>query len=157
MSSGSRPRRASTRWSTRSPTCRSLPEAADAVRRIHAADVRTGILTNASSATLGRVVARLDLPIDHALSVDAARTFKPHPRVYQLAVDATGLLAERIGFVTANGWDAAGAGAVGLRVAWLRPDPTAVLPAVGAPEPVIAAWPDVPGIFADAYRKTAQR
>ena len=110
-----------------------VPEAADTVRSIHAAGLRTGILTNASSATLGRVVARLDLPIDHALSVDAARTFKPHPRVYQLAVDATGLPAERIGFVTANGWDAAGAGAVGFRVAWLRPDPTAVLPAVGSP------------------------
>ena len=149
--------RASTRWSRAFADLPLVPEAADAVRRIHAADLRTGILTNASSATLGRVVARLDLPIDHALSVDAARTFKPHPRVYQLAVDATGLPAERIGFVTANGWDAAGAGAVGFRVAWLRPDPTAVLPAVGSPEPVIAAWPDVPGVFADAYRKTAQR
>lgn len=67
--------------------------------------------------------------------------------VYRLAVDATGLPPERIGFVTANGWDAAGAGAFGFRVAWLRTDPAAHLPAVGAPEPAIATWPEIPAIF----------
>ncbi len=86
-------------------------------------------------------------PMDHDLSVDAARRFKPHPSVYQLAVDATGLPRERIGFVTANGWDAAGAGAFGFRVAWLRPSPAASLPAVGAPEPIVATWHEVPGAF----------
>ena len=85
--------------------------------------------------------------MDHYLSVDAARRFKPHPSVYQLALDATGLTAKRIGFVTANGWDAAGAGAVGFRVAWLRPAPTASLPAVGAPEPILATWWEIVSIF----------
>ena len=68
--------------------------------------------------------------------------------VYQLAVEATGFGADRIGFVTANGWDAAGAGAFGLRVAWLRPDSNASLPAVGAPEPIVATWPQISAIFA---------
>ena len=85
--------------------------------------------------------------MDHYLSVDAAQRFKPHPSVYQLAVDATGLPADRIGFVTGNGWDAAGAGAFGFRVAWLRPDANASLPAVGAPEPIVATWPEIPTIF----------
>ena len=40
--------------------------------------------------------------MDHLLSVDRARRFKPHPSVYRLAVEATGLPAERIGFVTAQ-------------------------------------------------------
>ncbi|HET9345929.1 MAG TPA: haloacid dehalogenase type II [Candidatus Limnocylindrales bacterium] len=121
--------------------------AADAVGRLRAGGLVTGILTNASAATLGRVADRLDLPIDYRLSVDAVRRYKPHPSVYRLAVDATGLAAERIGFVTANGWDAAGASAFGFRVAWLRPTAAARLPAVGAPEPAIATWPEIAAVF----------
>jgi 2-haloacid dehalogenase len=124
--------------------------AAEAVRGLHAAGVVTGVLTNASRGALDEVAGRLDLDMDHLLSVDAARRFKPHPDVYQLACDATNLPAERIGFVTANGWDAAGAGAFGFRVAWLRPGPTASLPAVGAPAPMIATWRDLHEIFLPA-------
>ena len=126
-----------------------LPVVDDArlvVQELRAAGLVTGILTNASSAALARVSGRLT-PMDHYLSVDAARRFKPHPSVYQLAVDATGLPAQQIGFVTANGWDAAGAGAFGFRVAWLRPDANASLPAVGAPEPIVATWPEIKSIF----------
>jgi 2-haloacid dehalogenase len=124
-----------------------VPDAADAVSRLHAAGLTTGILTNASARTLEGVAARLDIPIDHRLSVDAVRRFKPHPGVYRLAVEATRVPPERIGFVTANGWDAAGAGAFGFRVAWLRADPAARLPAVGAPEPVIATWAEIAATF----------
>jgi 2-haloacid dehalogenase len=120
--------------------------ASNVVQDLRAAGTVTGILTNASTRALDRVSGRLP-PMDHYLSVDAARQFKPHPMVYQLAVDATGLAAKQIGFVTANGWDAAGAGAFGLRVAWLRPGPTASLPAVGAPEPIVATWPEIVTVF----------
>ena len=121
-----------------------------AVRALRGSGLATGILTNASERTLARAVETLDLAFDHLLSVDRAGRFKPHPSVYQLAVDAAGLPPERIGFVSANGWDAAGAGAFGFRVAWLRSDPTAVLPAVGAPEPVVATWAEIAGLFAGA-------
>jgi 2-haloacid dehalogenase len=121
--------------------------AGQAIGDLHAAGLATGILTNASERTLGRVAERLGLPFDHLLSVDAVRRFKPHPSVYQLAVDATGLPPDRIGFVSANGWDARGAAAFGLRVVWLRPGPFATLPAVGTTPPLEATWPDVPAIF----------
>jgi 2-haloacid dehalogenase len=120
--------------------------ARDVVQALRAAGLVTGILTNASSRALDRVSGRLP-QMDHYLSVNAARRFKPHPSVYQLAVDATGVAPGRIGFVTANGWDAAGAGAFGLQVAWLRPSATVILPEVGAPEPIIATWPEIPAIF----------
>jgi 2-haloacid dehalogenase len=120
--------------------------ASKVVQGLRAAGLVTGILTNASSPALDRVHPRIP-PMDHYLSVDAARQFKPHPSVYQLATDATGLTAKQIGFVTANGWDAAGASAFGFRVAWLRPTSTASLPVVGAPEPIIATWPEIVTIF----------
>jgi 2-haloacid dehalogenase len=127
-----------------------VPEAPDAVSRLRAAELTTGILTNASARTLDRVAARINIDFDLLLSVDAVRRFKPHPDVYRLVVHATGVPPERIGFVTANGWDAAGAGTFGFRVAWLRADPVAHMPAVGAPEPVIATWPDLVATFVAA-------
>jgi 2-haloacid dehalogenase len=121
--------------------------ARDVIQRLRASGLLTGILTNASSRALDRVRGRMP-PMDHYLSVDAARRFKPHPSVYQLAVDATGVAQGRLGFVTSNGFDAAGAGAFGFHVAWLRPNATVSLPAVGAPDPIIATWPEIPTIFA---------
>jgi 2-haloacid dehalogenase len=122
--------------------------AAGAVERLREVGLVTGVLTNASTRMLEHVARRLGLAFDHLLSVDRARQFKPHPAVYQLAVDATELAPEQIGFVTANGWDAAGAGAFGFRVVWLRPNSTATLPSVGAPAPEIATWERLPQIFA---------
>jgi 2-haloacid dehalogenase len=125
-------------------------EATDALRGLREHGRGIGVLTNASSTMLARVTGRLGPTFDHLLSVDAARRYKPSPSVYQLAVDATGLEPARVGFVTANGWDAAGAGVFGLRVAWLRPDPSARLPPVGAPDPTIATWADIVPTFVGA-------
>ncbi|MFL5770950.1 MAG: haloacid dehalogenase type II [Chloroflexota bacterium] len=121
--------------------------AREGLEALREAGVVTGILSNASERTLNRITDRLAIPVEHRLSVDPARRFKPHPAVYKLAVEATGLPPERIGFVTSNGWDAAGAGAFGFRVAWLKPGPAATLPAVGAPVPRIAPWSEIPNVF----------
>jgi 2-haloacid dehalogenase len=139
-------------------TTNGAPVVLDALR---AAGLQTGVLTNCSRVTLPRVLARtrLDRSLDFALSVDAVAAFKPHPSVYRLATEATGMPAGRIGFVTANGWDAAGAAAFGLFVVWLRRGPADQLPPVGAPEPVIASWSSLPAVFlpADASPQDAAR
>jgi len=134
------------------PAFERLPVAAGAVETLE--DLRrqgiaTGVLTNASRATLNRVLprTRLDRLVDHALSVEAVACFKPDPAVYRLAAEASGLEPARIGFVTANGWDAAGASAFGLETAWLRADARMRLPRVGAPEPSIATWQSVADLF----------
>lgn len=46
--------------------------------------------------------------------------YRPAPRVYQLAPESLRLPAEAIVFLSANAWDAAGAAAFGLRVAWVN-------------------------------------
>ena len=120
--------------------------AEDVVRELHSAGVAVGILTNASKRTLDSVVGRLGFSVDHALSVDAVERYKPDPAVYALAVEASGASVDRIGFVTANGWDAAGASGFGFRVAWLAAG-AGVPPAVGAPPPLRLTWPEVPSAF----------
>jgi 2-haloacid dehalogenase len=100
--------------------------------RLDAAGVPSGILTNGSVVMVDATVdgAGLEDRFRWCLSVDAVRRYKPAPEVYGLAVAAAGASPDRIGFVTANAWDAAGAAAFGFRVAWLRTAGVA-LPAVG--------------------------
>jgi 2-haloacid dehalogenase len=54
------------------------------------------------------------------LSVHAAKVFKPDPRVYRLVEDALGVPRSMMGFVSSNGWDAAGAKAFGFRAFWVN-------------------------------------
>ena len=80
------------------------------------------ILSNGTLAMLEPLVRKPGVSghIDGILSVDAAGAYKPHPRVYQLAVDALSLPPARIGFVSSNGWDAVGAKAFGFRTFWIN-------------------------------------
>lgn len=121
-----------------------FPEVRDALSAL--SPRRLAILSNGAPEMLAAVVrhADLDALIPDVLSVDALRVYKPDPRVYALAVDALGTPAGRIGFVSANGWDAAGAKAFGLRVFWVNraqaPAETLGLP----PDHVITTLAELP-------------
>ena len=54
------------------------------------------------------------------LSVHKAKVFKPAPDVYAIAEEALGVPRSLMGFVSSNGWDAAGAKTFGFRVFWIN-------------------------------------
>lgn len=54
------------------------------------------------------------------LSVHSARRFKPDPSVYRIAEEALGVPRALVGFVSSNGWDAAGAKSFGFRAYWVN-------------------------------------
>jgi 2-haloacid dehalogenase len=54
------------------------------------------------------------------LSVHPAHLFKPEPTVYRLAEDQLGVPRSLMGFVSSNGWDAAGAKSFGFRAFWVN-------------------------------------
>ena len=72
----------------------------------------------------------LDAVVDHnglrakfrggVLSVHPAKVFKPHPSVYRIAEEALGVSRALMGFVSSNGWDAAGAKSFGFRTFWIN-------------------------------------
>ncbi len=95
-------------------------DARDALKRLKAAGIKIAILSNGSPRMLAAAVrsAGLDDLLDETLSVEAVGIYKPHPSVYKLPVDRLGIWPVEMGFVSANGWDAWGAKAAGLRVAW---------------------------------------
>jgi 2-haloacid dehalogenase len=119
------------------------PDAAEVITELRRRGTATGVLGNGSRGTLERGVARASLPVDHIFSADDVQVFKPHPAVYRQAQSATNAPLSEIRFVTANGWDAAGAAAFGFRVLWLQPDDSAQPPAVGAPAVRTGSWADV--------------
>jgi 2-haloacid dehalogenase len=54
------------------------------------------------------------------LSVHEAGVFKPEPSVYRIAEDKLGVPRSMMGFVSSNGWDAAGAKSFGFRAFWVN-------------------------------------
>ncbi|MEU3944803.1 haloacid dehalogenase type II [Streptomyces sp. NPDC029526] len=85
-------------------------------------------LSNASRTALLELNAHAGLRWHQALSAEDARTYKPDPAVYRLAVSVSGRPPERLLMVAAHAWDLRGAQAVGLRTAYVaRPvgDPPA--------------------------------
>jgi 2-haloacid dehalogenase len=77
-------------------------------------------LSNASRAALTRLSAHAGLRWHGLLSAEDARSYKPAPEVYRLAVDLACGAPDRILMVAAHAWDLRGAQAVGLRTAYVR-------------------------------------
>ena len=83
---------------------------------------RLFVLSNGHPDALRVLVqnAGLEGRFDALVSSHEVRIYKPSPKVYQLLLDRAGVSQERLLFVSSNSWDAAGAAAFGLRVAWIN-------------------------------------
>src|SRR5713226_6967803 len=70
-----------------------FPEVPDVLRHLKAAGLVTAILSNGSPAMLRSAVDNAGIAglLDFVLSVEEVGVYKPHPRVYQLAVDRLAL------------------------------------------------------------------
>ena len=131
---------------------RLLPAYSDApavLAAIRASGRRNAILSNGSPEMLSAAVASAGLgnALDMVLSVEDVGIFKPHPKVYALASERLDLAPNKICFVSANGWDAAGGAVFGFRVVWLdrRGEPEERLP--GRPAVRNASLNDLPALL----------
>jgi 2-haloacid dehalogenase len=96
------------------------PDAATAL-----ADMRgrkLAILSNGSPAMLNALVrnSALDGVLDATISIDSQKVFKPAPDAYSLIESVLGVSPAEVLFVSSNPWDACGAKAFGLNVAWIE-------------------------------------
>jgi 2-haloacid dehalogenase len=126
-------------------------DAPDALKRLKSAGVVTGILSNGSPSMLSSAVssANLGALLDHVLSIESVGVYKPDPRVYRLGAETLGHAPEEIGFVSANGWDAAGAAHFGFQVIHLNrfDQPNEKLPS--RPALVLKSLEDAAAAFLD--------
>jgi 2-haloacid dehalogenase len=83
---------------------------------------KLAILSNGSPAMLGALVRNSGLAdvLDATISVDAQKIFKPTPDAYALIESTLGVAPADVLFVSSNPWDACGAKAFGLKVAWIE-------------------------------------
>lgn len=83
---------------------------------------RLAILSNGSPEMLIPLVRNsgLDPVLDSTISVDAKKIFKPSPEAYMLIEEELGTLPGEVLFISSNPWDACGAKAFGLNVAWIE-------------------------------------
>jgi 2-haloacid dehalogenase len=95
-------------------------EIPDMLETLKANGLKTAILSNGEPKMLAAAVQNAGIGelLDAVLSVEDIGIYKPHPSVYQLAVDRLGIAAERVSFQSSNSWDAVAAAAFGFRVAW---------------------------------------
>ena len=85
-------------------------------------DRKLAILSNGSTDMLNALVTNsgLDRHLDATISVDAKEVFKPSPDTYSLIETTLGVRPVDVLFVSSNPWDACGAKAFGLNVAWIE-------------------------------------
>lgn len=126
-----------------------FPEVPDVLRRLKAAGKPAAILSNGTPAMLQAIVAKSGLGdlLDHVLSVEEAGVYKPHPKIYQLALDRLGVAAGDILFLSSNGWDAWAASAFGMRVAWCNRQGNRRERLPGAPDRELTSLSELPGLL----------
>ena len=96
------------------------PDASSALAAMR--DRKLAILSNGSTAMLNTLVANsgLDRVLDATISVDSRKIFKPAPEAYTLIESVLGVPPAEVLFISSNPWDACGAKAFGLNVAWIE-------------------------------------
>jgi len=124
-------------------------DARETLTRLRAHGLRLAVLSNGAPPMLEAATRSAGLGglLDAVLSVEEVGVFKPHPAVYQLAVDRLSVAPESLAFVSANGWDAFSAQAFGLRAAWCNRagQPPERIPAT--PEAEIRTLADLPALL----------
>src|SRR5215472_7264185 len=85
-------------------TLDTFPEVPAMLKRLKAAGLKTAILSNGSPDMLASAVNKAEIGdlLDAVLSVELIGVYKPHPKVYQLAVDRLAVPAGGISFQSSN-------------------------------------------------------
>lgn len=125
-----------------------FPGAIDTLAELQDAGHTVAVLSNGNPAMLESLAdeAGLSNHLDAVVSADEVETYKPAPAVYENAAARLDTPIEDCWLVSANAWDATGAGTAGMRTCWVNRihDPhERIGPGVDA------VVPDVPGVLAE--------
>jgi len=130
-------------------TLDTFPEVPEVLARLKKAGLKTVILSNGSPAMLDAAVkgAKLSELLYAVLSVEDVGVYKPHPKVYRLAVERLGVAASSITFLSSNAWDAYAASAFGMRVVWCNRYGQRAERLPGAPDREVGSLAELPALI----------
>lgn len=125
------------------------PEVVAMLKRLRGAGMKTAILSNGTPTMLTAAINSSGIAplLDGAFSVEKVGVFKPHPSVYQIVVDEMAVAANRVCFMSSNGWDAAGAAAFGFRTVWINRNKLPVENLPAHPEAELSTLTDLPALL----------
>jgi len=105
-----------------SMTLQPYPEVKPLFNQLEPLPLKRAILSNGTPAMLAAAVASAGIAdqLDDVFSVDSIGIYKPDPRVYALVTEAYAITPADVVFVSANGWDAAGASSFGFQTVWVN-------------------------------------
>jgi 2-haloacid dehalogenase len=103
-------------------TLRPWPDAADGLRKLKAAGVRTITISNFSATMLRANADQAGIAdlFDALISTEINQTYKPDPRAYALGTERLHLQKDEIAFAAFGAWDAYGAKSFGYRTYWVN-------------------------------------
>ncbi|KAL4421285.1 hypothetical protein ABPG75_010576 [Micractinium tetrahymenae] len=102
-----------------------FPDAAAALRAMHAAGLKLAVLTNGSADGIARSVlqkAGIEGIFAALLDINMAQAWKPARESYAFACERLGLRPEQVMMVASHPWDIQGALQVGLQAAYVQRD-----------------------------------
>jgi 2-haloacid dehalogenase len=118
-----------------------FPDAAAGLERIRRAGHRTVAFSNGEAAVVRAVLGHAALlpMLEDVVSVDEIQIYKPAPAIYRHLAQRMGTAMADTWLVSSNPFDVIGAKAAGLRTAWVRRNPRAILdPWGGEPDLIVS-------------------
>jgi 2-haloacid dehalogenase len=105
-----------------------FPDAATALEKLASEGFKIVACSNGTERAVSGALEHAGvLPrFQKIISVDAIRTFKPDPAVYEYLVAEADVPRESVWLISSNPFDVIGAKACGLRAAWVQRDPKRV-------------------------------
>ncbi len=99
-----------------------FPEVPAMLEKLKKAGKRLAILSNGNPDMLDPMVKASGLAgyFEAVISVDDAKIFKVDPMTYELVKKRTGVVADKVCFLSSNCWDAHGAAQFGFRTLWVN-------------------------------------
>ncbi|WP_270181493.1 haloacid dehalogenase type II [Alkalihalobacillus sp. CinArs1] len=97
-------------------------EVAEVLKELKAHNATIAIFSNGSHDMLDPLVEQSPLSeyIDHIISADDVKQYKPTPASYTHVIDSLGIKRDDVLFMSSNGWDISGAANFGFHTAWIN-------------------------------------
>jgi len=98
------------------------PEVKETLYKLKEKNYKLAILSNGTPSLLNKLVSNNDLKniFDDIFSIEEVGIFKPHSKVYDIAINKYKIQKNEVAFLSANTWDVSGGGNFGYNSIWVN-------------------------------------
>ena len=99
-----------------------FPEIKEVLNKLKEKNYKLAILSNGTPFLLNELVKsnHLDNIFDDIFSIEEVKTYKPHPKVYNIPIKKYQIQKNEVVYVSANTWDVSAGGNYGFNPVWIN-------------------------------------